>query len=101
MNALRLIAEPRRQEILHLVWDEELSAGEIAERLPVTFAAVSQHLGKLREAGLVSVRQDGRRRFYRARKGDMGTIAIFLEQMWNERLARLKRMAEAGQGRNV
>ncbi|MDH3734764.1 MAG: metalloregulator ArsR/SmtB family transcription factor [Gemmatimonadota bacterium] len=94
---LRLASEPRRLQILELIWDRELSAGEIAERVPVSFAAVSQHLAKLREAGLVSVRRDGRYRFYAACKQDMGTLAVLLEAMWAERLGVLKRMAEAAE----
>ena len=94
-QALNVVAQPRRQQILQLIWDRELSAGEIAAQLPVSFAAVSQHLGKLREAGLVTVRKEGRRRYYRARKGTFGTLAIYLESMWKDRLAELKRQAEA------
>jgi len=99
-NALSVVAEARRQQILQFVWDRELSAGEIAERLPVSFAAVSQHLGKLRDAGLVAVRQEGRHRYYRARKGDMGTLAVYLESMWREKLSDLKRLAEARESRH-
>jgi len=95
MEPLTVIAEPRRQEILQLIWDRELSAGEIAERVPVSFAAVSQHLGKLRAAGLVSVRKDGRFRYYQASKSDFGTLRIYLEGMWRDRLHDLKRRAEA------
>jgi len=97
MNDLTVVAEPRRQRILQLIWDEERAAGEIADLLPVSFPAVSQHLAKLREAGLVSVRRDGRRRYYRARKEDMGTLAVWLEQMWREKLDRLVRMAETAE----
>jgi DNA-binding transcriptional ArsR family regulator len=86
--------EPRRQEILRLVWDEERPAGEIASRLPVTFGAVSQHLRVLREAGLVSVRAEGRRRFYRARRKALGPLARALEAMWKSSLSRLKDVAE-------
>lgn len=92
---LALVAEPRRRQILQLIWDRELSAGEIAAALPVSFAAVSQHLSKLRAAGLVDVRPEGRHRFYRARRGSMGTLAVYLESMWREKLVDLKRMAEA------
>ena len=88
--------EPRRLEILHLVWDREMSVGDIADRLPVTIAAVSQHLSKLRAAGLVSVRAEGRRRYYRATRADMGALAAVLESFWSDRLAALKRMAEGG-----
>ena len=93
-DKLSVVAEARRQQILQLVWDEELGAGEIADRLPISFSAVSQHLAKLREAGLVSVRREGRRRIYRARKSDMGTLAVYLESMWRSKLVDLKAMAE-------
>jgi DNA-binding transcriptional ArsR family regulator len=55
-DALALVAEPRRAQILRLVWFGERSAGDIAAELPVTFGAVSQHLRVLREARLVAVR---------------------------------------------
>jgi DNA-binding transcriptional ArsR family regulator len=95
--ALRTATEPRRLRILEIIWDRELSAGEIAAELPVSFAAVSQHLRRLRETGLVTVRKDGRHRYYRARKRDMGTLAVLLESMWNDRLDVLARMAEAAE----
>ncbi len=93
--ALAAIAEPRRREILRLVWREERSAGEIAAAMPVTFGAVSQHLRVLREAGLVVLRRDGRRRFYRADRERLGPLAAALEAMWSDALARLKEVAEA------
>lgn len=62
----RAIAEPRRREILTLVRDGEMSAGEIASRFEVSRPAISQHLAVLREAGLLSERRDGTRRFYQA-----------------------------------
>ncbi len=96
-DQLRVVSEPRRQEILQLIWDRELAAGEIAALVPISFSAVSQHLARLRAAGLVTLRREGRRRFYRARRGDMGTLAIYLESLWQERLAGLKRLAEAAE----
>jgi DNA-binding transcriptional ArsR family regulator len=58
---LAAIASPRRREILRLVWDRELSAGDIARSMPdVTFGAVSLQLRSLADAGLVDVRADGR-----------------------------------------
>jgi len=94
-EALRTAVEPRRLQILEFIWDGELSVSEIANRLPVSMAAVSQHLSKLRAAGLVSVRTQGRQRFYRARKADMGTLAVILESFWKDRLDALKLMAES------
>jgi DNA-binding transcriptional ArsR family regulator len=93
-DALAVIAEPRRREILRLVWEDEHSAGEIAAQFPVTFGAVSQHLAILREAGLVQVRRDGRRRLYRADRGALGELAPALEAMWAAGLERLARAAE-------
>ena len=98
-DALTLVAEPRRREILRLVWDRERSAGDIAGHLPVTFGAVSQHLGILREAGLVRVRREGRRRLYIADREGLGDLGPALEAMWAASIDRLARAAEEGEGR--
>jgi DNA-binding transcriptional ArsR family regulator len=95
--ALQIVAEPRRQEILALVWDSERRAGEIADAVDVSFSAVSQHLRVLREGKLVRVRKVGRERFYRADKRAMGPLAGYLEAVWERRLAKLKALAEAAQ----
>ena len=89
MDGLQVIAEPRRRDILRLVWSEELSAGDIARRFDVTFGAVSQHLAVLREAGFVSVRADGNRRYYRADHEGIGDLAPVLTTMWGDALDRL------------
>lgn len=94
MDALKVVAEPRRREILRIVWDRELPAGEIASRFDVTFAAVSQHLGVLRDAGFVSVRRDGRTRLYRADRKALGPVRPLLEEMWGGSLDRLARLVE-------
>lgn len=85
--SVRAALEPRRLEILRLLWDRELGVNQLADQLPISIAAVSQHLGKLRAVGLVSGRADGRRRFYRAAKGEMGPLADFLESFWAPQLA--------------
>lgn|SRR5688500_2644016 len=95
MDALRVVGEPTRREILRLVWEDELSAGEIAERFDVTFGAVSQHLGVLREAGFVTIRVAGNRRFYRADRAAIGPLALALEAMWSTSLDRLAAAVEA------
>ena len=94
VRPLTAVAEPRRREILRMVWNEEKPAGEIAAAFDVTFGAVSQHLRVLREAGLVEVRKEGRRRYYRARRECMGPLCDLLEEMWSGRLERLRTMAE-------
>ena len=93
-TALKAIAEPRRRRILQLVWDAELSAGEIASHFDVTQPAVSQHLNVLKEAGLVSERRNGTRRLYRARPEGLADLKAFLDDFWGDRLEALKREAE-------
>lgn len=98
-SAARAIAEPRRREILALVRDEELSAGEIASHFDVSRPAVSQHLAVLREAGLLSERRDGTRRLYRAEPEGLAGLREFLNGFWTDRLERLKLAAELEQQR--
>lgn len=93
--AVRALAEPRRREILTLVAARELSAGEIASHFDVTRSAISQHLGVLKEAGLVDERRDGTRRLYQARPEGLAELRSFLEAFWDARLRRLKHAAEA------
>jgi DNA-binding transcriptional ArsR family regulator len=94
-TALRAVSEPRRQQILRLVWDRERPAGEIAASFDVTFGAVSQHLRVLHDAGLVTVRRDGRRRLYQARREDLGPLRAVLEDLWRSGLEELRTLAEA------
>lgn len=94
MDALQVVAEPRRREILRLVWKRELPAGEIAQHFDVSFPAVSQHLGVLRDAGMVSVRREGRARLYAADRKALGPLRPMLEKMWSEKLDRLVALIE-------
>ncbi|HUG52501.1 MAG TPA: winged helix-turn-helix domain-containing protein [Vicinamibacteria bacterium] len=99
-SLLRTLGPPRRREILRLVWTGERTAGEIHRALgDVTFGAVSQHLGRLREAGLLRRRREGRRHFYAARKDGLGPLAAWLEAMWDDALYSLKLRAELEEGR--
>ena len=94
-DALRAVADPTRRSILRLVRDGELAAGEIASHFPsMSRPAVSQHLRVLADAGLVTVRPVGNRRLYRWRPDGLRDAASFLEEMWTDRLARLKVVAE-------
>jgi DNA-binding transcriptional ArsR family regulator len=92
--ALKAIAAPRRRQILALVRDEELRAGDIAAHFEVSRPAVSQHLTVLKEAGLVTERRNGTERLYRARLEGLLPLREFLDQFWDERLEALKREAE-------
>ncbi len=98
-TALRAITEPRRREILRLIWGQELPAGTIAAHFAVTRPAISQHLRVLKEAGLVHERRDGTRRLYRARPETIAEVRRFLEAFWDAGLQRLKTAAEAEERR--
>jgi DNA-binding transcriptional ArsR family regulator len=95
--ALKAIAEPRRRAILELVRDDELASGEIARHFEVSGPAISQHLGVLKEAGLVTERRAGTRRLYRARPEGFEDVRAFLEGFWDQRLDRLRDVAEQAQ----
>jgi DNA-binding transcriptional ArsR family regulator len=99
VDALQVIAEPRRRDILRLIWTDELSAGEIASRFDVTFGAISQHLAVLRDAGFVTVRADRNRRLYRADHDGLGDLASALTAMWGEALDRLAQTVETDRRR--
>ena len=94
MDSLQVIAEPRRRDILALVWDAEMAAGEIANSFDVTFGAISQHLGILRDAGFVRMRKAGNRRLYVADKEGLGPLRPVLEQMWASTLDHLADVIE-------
>ena len=96
--ALKAFAEPRRREILRLVWSQELPAAHIAARFDdVTRSAVSQHLAVLRDTALVLERRDGTRRLYRANHEEMARLRDFLDDYWTGSLERLRDLSEAAQ----
>lgn len=100
-DALRALAEPRRQDILRLISDRELAAGEIAAHFQVTRPAISQHLQVLKGAGLVSERRTGTRHLYQARPEGLEELRAFLDQFWDVALQRLTTVAEAEERRPV
>ena len=93
-TVLDALAEPRRREILRLIRNEELAAGEIARHFDVTRGAISQHIGVLKSAGLISERRDGTRRLYRVRLQGFAELQDFLNEFWDTRLLRLQGAAE-------
>ena len=97
-KVLTALTSPIRREILDLIWDQELSAGEIAGHFDVTRPAVSQHLAVLREAGLLSERRNGTRRLYRARPEGIADLKAFLDEFWGDRLEALKHEVENREG---
>ena len=94
----KAIAEPRRQEILRLVWSQERAAGEIAQHFQVSRPAISKHLRILREGGFVEVRRDAQRRFYVLRAAPLAEVDAWLapyRRLWADRLDALERHLDA------
>jgi DNA-binding transcriptional ArsR family regulator len=93
-DVFQVLAEPRRRDVLALVAHQERTAGEIAERFDVTRQAISQHLRILLDAGLISERRDGTRRWYSARPEGLEEVRAYVATMWPDSLGRLKLAAE-------
>ena len=92
---MEAIANPRRRQILRLVWDGERSAGEIAATVDdVSWPAVSQNLRVLKNSGLILERRQGTHRYYRADRRALGPLEVVLRQMWTRDLGRLRELAE-------
>jgi len=90
-----------RRAIIRLLRDHPRAVGELAEALPVTQPAVSQHLRVLREAGLVEAREDGRRRIYQLRPEGLDPLRAYMESFWDAALEAFRRSFDprGGEGR--
>lgn len=94
-ETIAAIASDRRREILRLLWRTERSAGDLASRFDISWPAVSQHLGILKEVGLIRERRDGRQRLYSADPDTVGPLESVLTSMWESDLDRLAALAES------
>ena len=93
VEALGALGDPTRRAIFERLAQEPMAVGQIADLLPVTRPAVSQHLKVLKEAGLVSDVAVGTRRIYRVRSDGLQAIHAYLDQMWSQALAGFQRAA--------
>ena len=84
--ALTALSDPTRRLVFERVLVAPQSVGAIAEGLPVSRPAVSQHLKVLKEAGLISERRRGTRRLYVANPQALGELRAAIEAMWREAL---------------
>ncbi|KUJ53660.1 metalloregulator ArsR/SmtB family transcription factor [Streptomyces sp. NPDC093228] len=86
-DALGALGDPTRRAIVERLADRPRAVGELADELPVSRPAVSQHLKVLKSAGLVSERADGTRRIYRLNPAGVAALRDQLETFWNRALA--------------
>ncbi len=93
-DAFRALADPTRRAILMQLADGEMTIGAIAERFPMTRAAIKKHLTVLEEGALISVRTAGRERLNRLEPDGLRQAADWLayfDRFWDRRLADLGR----------
>ncbi|KXP13337.1 ArsR family transcriptional regulator [Tsukamurella pulmonis] len=91
------LANPVRRELLRILADGPLAAGELSERFTLSRPAVAEHLKVLRDAGLVADSPDGRRRIYRLTADPLAELGEWLhpfEKFWRARLSALADVAE-------
>lgn len=86
VKALSTLADPTRRAIFERLAGKPRSVGELAQGLPVTRPAVSQHLKVLKDAGLVTDEAQGTRRVYRIDPHGLGEIRKWLDQFWDRSL---------------
>jgi DNA-binding transcriptional ArsR family regulator len=91
------LGDRTRRRIFERLADSPRSVGELAEELPVSRPAVSQHLRVLKEAGLVTDRAAGNRRIYQLDPAGVAALRAYLDRFWNQALASFKEAAERGQ----
>jgi DNA-binding transcriptional ArsR family regulator len=93
-DAVRAMGHPGRRAMLRLARDEERSASDLAAAARLSPSAASPHLKLLREAGLMHVRVDAKRRMYRADLERLAQVRAALDDLWGDRLTALKQRAE-------
>jgi DNA-binding transcriptional ArsR family regulator len=93
-KALAALADPTRRKVFQRLKAGPRSVAAIAQTLPVSRPAVSQHLKVLKEAGLVADRAEGARRVYQIDPHGLAALRIWLDQFWDDALVAFQREAE-------
>jgi DNA-binding transcriptional ArsR family regulator len=81
--------------IFELLARQPSSVGELAQRLPISRPAVSQHLRVLKEGGLVVAHAEGNRRVYRLNPDGVAALRAWLDRVWDDSLTTFQKAAEA------
>jgi DNA-binding transcriptional ArsR family regulator len=98
-NGFSALADPTRRAIFERLARRPRPVGELAEGLPVSRPAVSQHLRVLREAGLVRGQKVGSRRLYRVDPDAVAGMRAYLDRFWGDALAAFENAARAEENR--
>jgi DNA-binding transcriptional ArsR family regulator len=94
MDGWAALADPTRRTIFELVVAQPRAVGQLAEVLPISRPAVSQHLKLLKSAGLVVDRAEGTRRIYRSHPDGLREMRAQLDRFWSQTLANFKQLVE-------
>jgi DNA-binding transcriptional ArsR family regulator len=94
-GGLTLLGDPTRRAIFELLARRPCSVQELADQLPISRPAVSQHLRVLKDGGLVISRADGNRRIYQLDPDGVGALRAWLDGVWNSALTGFHKLAEA------
>jgi DNA-binding transcriptional ArsR family regulator len=97
VHPLEALGDPTRRSIFERLRRGARSVTELADELPVSRPAVSQHLRVLKEAGLVRERRDGTRRLYRIDPDGLGEVRDYFDDFWSDVLAAFKAAVERGE----
>ncbi len=92
--AFAALGDPTRRRVFERIAARPLPVGRIARGLGVSRPAVSQHLKVLKEAGLVTDREDGTRRIYSVDTRGVAAMRDYLDRFWDRSLAAFKAAAE-------
>lgn len=101
VSTFAVLADPSRREILDLLRERERPVGDLVDRLTLAQPTVSKHLKVLREAGLVEVRTDAQKRWYRVSPEPLAEIDAWLapyRRMWEKSLDALERRLDEIEG---
>jgi DNA-binding transcriptional ArsR family regulator len=93
--ALAALSDPTRRLVFERLIAASRPAGELAEGLPVSRPAVSQHLKVLKDAGLITERREGTRRIYAADPRALGELRAYVDGMWRDALAAMAETIDA------
>jgi DNA-binding transcriptional ArsR family regulator len=92
--ALTALADPSRREVYERLKAGPRSVASLADGMPVSRPAVSQHLKVLKEAGLVADHSEGTRRIYYIAPEGLASLRQWLDQFWDEALGSFQVEAE-------
>ncbi|TMK34958.1 MAG: helix-turn-helix transcriptional regulator [Actinobacteria bacterium] len=97
VDPLDALGDPTRRRVFERLRRGPLSVTELAEKLPVSRPAVSQHLRVLKQAGLVTERRDGTRRLYRIDPDGLGELRDYFDDFWGDALAAFQAAVKKGE----